>query len=593
MELAIPLIALGSMYIISNQDKKNEKFSNMFKNTNTLPNVEQIPVNYPITSNVSSNNTKLYSNPNQTTDKFFEPSHVYNNLDLQNKQNKLSQSNFTSMSGQNISSTNFKHNNMTPYFGSKIRGATIDANISEGILDNMQGTGTQQFRKKEITPLFKPQDNVQWANGMPNQTDFYQSRVNPSLKMANVKPWEEQHVGPGLNKGYTTSGSNGFNAGMESRDTWLPKTVDELRVDTNPKETYGLDGHQGPSVRLVQNRGVMGKVEKYLPDTYYNNTPDRWLTTTGIEKAQTARGTEILHDVSRPETSKEYYGSRTTAEGEAGYAPQNYHPSTRTESKTSDNMVVSAVGKNTATSGDYGNGSYTFLPTNRSTMQCEDRGSVGGVIKSVIAPILDIFRQTRKEEIINNMRPYENIRSNVPAGSVFNPADRTKTTNREMQEGNLDNNHLNLQNQKNDAYLISEQNKINNNRDSTNTSYIGNSGGAGSHSGPMDYESGYNQRNNPNKTYINRPNQGGTQVFNQYDNIKIDKRDNDRDNNRLWVRSSGPSVSSMDTPYVQHIGEPTILQQQYNENINCERIQPDILTAFKQNPYTQSLHSCA
>ena len=38
-EIAIPLLALGSMYIISNQDKKNEKFSNMFKNTNTLPNV--------------------------------------------------------------------------------------------------------------------------------------------------------------------------------------------------------------------------------------------------------------------------------------------------------------------------------------------------------------------------------------------------------------------------------------------------------------------------------------------------------------------------------------------------------------------------
>ena len=68
---------------------------------------------------------------------------------------------------------------------------------------------------------------------------------------------------------------------------------------------------------------------------------------------------------------------------------------------------------------------------------------------------------------------------------------------------------------------------------------------------------------------------------------------NDRDNNRLWVRGSGSSVSSMDTPSVQHVGETTALHQQYNENINCERIQPDILTAFKQNPYTQSLHSWA
>ena len=39
-ELAIPLLALGGLYVISNKDKnnKNEKFVNMGKNNNTLPN---------------------------------------------------------------------------------------------------------------------------------------------------------------------------------------------------------------------------------------------------------------------------------------------------------------------------------------------------------------------------------------------------------------------------------------------------------------------------------------------------------------------------------------------------------------------------
>ena len=70
-------------------------------------------------------------------------------------------------------------------------------------------------------------------------SDFMQSRVNPAMKMSNVKPFVSENVGPGLNRGYTTLGSGGYNSGMESRDRWIAKSVDELRVKTNPKVTYG------------------------------------------------------------------------------------------------------------------------------------------------------------------------------------------------------------------------------------------------------------------------------------------------------------------------------------------------------------------
>ena len=47
---------------------------------------------------------------------------------------------------------------------------------------------------------------------------------------------ESVQVGPGLNQGYEGGPSElGFNNGMESRDTWKPKTVDELRASNNPK----------------------------------------------------------------------------------------------------------------------------------------------------------------------------------------------------------------------------------------------------------------------------------------------------------------------------------------------------------------------
>ena len=99
----------------------------------------------------------------------------------------------------------------------------------------MMGSGSLQQSKQEVAPLFKPEDNIQWAHGAPNESDFYQSRVNPSLQANNVKPFQEQNVGPGLNSGYTTQGQGGFNSGMEARNTWLPKTVNEFTYRHEPE----------------------------------------------------------------------------------------------------------------------------------------------------------------------------------------------------------------------------------------------------------------------------------------------------------------------------------------------------------------------
>jgi hypothetical protein len=83
--------------------------------------------------------------------------------------------------------------------------------------------------------LFEPNENYQWAHGAPNENDFYQSRVNASMKMANTLPFKQEQVAPGLGLGYNTQGGDGFNSGMMERDSWKPKTVDELRTDNNPR----------------------------------------------------------------------------------------------------------------------------------------------------------------------------------------------------------------------------------------------------------------------------------------------------------------------------------------------------------------------
>jgi hypothetical protein len=413
--------------------------------------------------------------------------------------------------------------------------------------------------------------------------------------MANVKPWNEERVAPGLNKGFNAEGGIGFNSGMEARETWLPKTVDELRVITNPKLTFDLNGHQGPAnsfIKEAANRQTQGKVEKNLPETYYNVGPDRWFTTTGSEKAPTSRALETLNQVNRTSTTTEYFGNVTNKQ--STYQKGEYIQSTRPE--LDPNPVTNAVYKNggNATDSDYGINSYQYLPTNRSTTREFDSvdqfGSIKGTMKAVISPLMDVLKPSRKENVVGNLRQNGVAGLTVSNVPIFNPADRTRTTVKEMTCDKLDNNHLNINRtsvQSGNGYIVAENRPTYVQRDTTLTSYIGGFGGSGVQTNPQIYDAAYNQHNNVNKTYENRPNQGGTQIFNQNEDIRIFKRDADRDNNRMWIPSTGKSAP----PTYETHGVLKESSAYHTKEPEYDRINPDILSAFKQNPYTQSLHS--
>ena len=225
MELAIPGVALGLLYVVTNQNKKKENFTN---NTNELPNTNipnrNYPHEYPVIS-TETDQTSALSTTNRFdnaggvyTDKYFNPTSV-NNIVNSFSPTDNSQRNFYSLTGEKVDSNYFQHNNMVPFFGSNIRSRHVENNSNESVLDNYIGSGSQTIIKKETAPLFAPSENQQWAHGAPNMTDFYQSRVNPSMKMANVKPFADEKVAPGLGLGYTTQGADGFNSGMMMRET--------------------------------------------------------------------------------------------------------------------------------------------------------------------------------------------------------------------------------------------------------------------------------------------------------------------------------------------------------------------------------------
>ena len=418
-ELAIPLLALGSLYIFSNHRStppesftSKESFTNL-KQNDKLPNMNIPPQNYPSTSNSQLTDvTDRYPNPDQATSTYLNQ----NDYELKVKDGLRMGDNIPNiygMHGNYMTSREFTHNNQVPFTGSKPKGQVYNNSYVENILDSYSGAGSQIIKKEAQAPLFAPQSNIQWANGTPNVTEFLLSRENPSLKNNNVKPFESVNVGPGLDQGYGTQGSLGFNSGMEARDKWLDRNVDELRVKTNPKPSFTLEGHQGPAQSSVKNLGMEGQVQKYRPDGYFMNTQDRWLTTTGAEKGQRLVADEQLCNTQRNESNAAgswQMGTPSATMKNASYTPIEFEDSKRIAADP--NNFFSQIGPSNASGHgqqfkDQSKQSYLHYNNNRS-VSADNNAFFGSgfssAVGAVIAPILDIVKPNKRSDVSENIR---------------------------------------------------------------------------------------------------------------------------------------------------------------------------------------------
>ena len=596
MELAIPIIALGGLYLASKNENKvkqktdnyaKEGFQSASQSRHALPNTDlpnkNYPQEYPIETADVEQTSRLstihkYDTPSTYTDKYFNTV-VYPESSGTNA--------FTSMNGEQVAAEYFQHNNMTPFFGSKQRSQIQEYSATEGILDNYSGSGTQFVTKEEQSPLFAPGENIQHAYGAPNQNDFFQARVNPSMRMANVKPFDSQNVGPGLGLGASNEGSGGFNSGMTMRDQWMPKTVDELRTDNNKRASgVRLLGHEGPASYSIQNvptSNNIGRLEKNRVERAWEMNSDRYFTTTGVEKGQTARAIPIDRRVHRPETSASYIGIAGTT------LPETYTTGEYMESKHMDlgNVpfgVASVTGKQTGNDHEYEMKANTAYPNNRSINTTETYfGAFSSAIGAAVAPLLDELRPSRKENTIGTLRPYQNAHTKISNSYIFNPADRPNPTIRETTESNKYTPGVNT-NQNGGAYITTDHRAQKQQRDTTSTSYMGNSSAGAGTKELKPYDAAYRQRNNETKssTIQGHMVQGNMNLQNDYMNMR--NRNGEIKNHRPLVQTSAPKqFNDTDKMGQQHS------KQMYNSNIQLDRSTPDLLNAFRNNPYTHPI----
>ena len=586
MELVIPLIALGGLFIVSNQSKKPEPFHNR----ELLPNSDVPDHNYPIDQSFTNPETDLtsklstvnrYDGQQAFTDKFF-------NKTISEANAPPNSNTYYSLTGNPVDSTYFRHNNMVPFFGSHLPNQP-NVKSAESIMDNYTGSGSQIYQKREVAPLFAPGENVQYANGAPNNSDFYQSRVNPSMRMANVKPFEEIRVGPGLCLGYTAEGSGGYNSGLMQRDQWTDKNVDELRV-ANKQKASGLVmlGHEGPANSFIKSMGQMGHMEKNRVDTSFAMGPERYMTTTGAEKGQTLHAIPIDRYVNRPETTTDYAGiagygvSSQTADGE-------YMPSKHIDLGAHPFTPAYAGGKGGAMEADYGIKTKVAYPNNRSANQNDGYfGVFSGSMGAVVAPLLDILRPSRKENTVGTLRPYQNVKAPVMSSYLYNPGDKPAATIRETTENSKFHSNVNG-NHNGGAYRTTPQQPQQLQRDSTTDYYYAGNSSAGSNSRqPRPYDAEYRQRNNDIKssTINGRLVPGNMSLMNGDINMSAKNKDPFLTN----TRSVMPSMP-YEAPSVQSMGKLQGSGNTLYQNIQLDRNSPDVMSALKSNPYTLDMRS--
>ena len=197
------------------------------------------------------------------------------------------------------------HGNMVPFFKSSTYGFNPSRDKQ---MENFATRNIELFTGSDQNPQFKHKQEVgkvESVTGMPNFSDYFESRYIPSQTRNGELITQPIRTAPGLNLGYNQTGNN--------TDMWraLPKTVDQMRTLNNPKisyETPVVPGQKGNKER------VMGKMVQQGPDRYYYNSPDSMLPQVGEFEAPAMYGKYIVNPTNRSMNPENNYVGPTGSE---------------------------------------------------------------------------------------------------------------------------------------------------------------------------------------------------------------------------------------------------------------------------------------
>jgi hypothetical protein len=509
---------------------------------------------------------------------------------------------YSSLTGQQIPSSEFRHNNMVPFYGGSIKQNLAPyANTSR--LDAFTGAGSTQIAKKEVEAMFDNanQSYLKYGGaGDDNKlSDFVQSRINDPRSRNGERPFEPIRVGTGVGEKFGMTGKGGFQQ-IEVNDVMrgAMKTADELRVNTDPKLTY--KGVMVPGQHFITSASEgPGEIRKYKPDTFYiNESGERLFVTNGEVLKDAVRPTQILNHVTRPETSTEYVGVGKAQDYQENYVTGSYRdPMTQQFSGAgfrNADMTTYYTSNPDSEKADYGRSAFENRPNERSTTSERVMGLNLKPAESGAMTVHydDESRPTRRAETIGNLRQTGNptgYAGGAPAVTVWDPNDVARTT---VKETTVDWNYLGMASPASaptrlKIYDPDDIPKPTQKAQLSNRDYYGVP--MSSHQDFTSHDAAKNMRLNPNKQQISKSRKpyagnGGIAVFTGQVNQTSKKLDADSINDRAnAVNRVNPMIPGAGDLGTVKYRVPLKL------DISMDRNTPDMVSAVESNPLNQSL----
>ena len=553
------LFTAGALGTIGYLFSQNEKYTSKDTNENLI-NKNEKPVVDHVYSGKQFNKTQedIIRKANKKYNESLKP---YENKVIPNnmKHVKTDKHIHSRLADVDMAPNDFKHNNMVPFFGSKMTQVNVDNNRMQSKLDTFTGTGNFYKKKKEVENFADIKQNVNNIAGQENTLEFQKTRYVGSTYVTNYVPFQQEKVGPGLNQGYGTDPTGGFQQ-IDTRKFELPKNVDELRQGSNPKSTYEGRVVDGQKEVLP---GDIGEVCKNRVETTYEQTEDMYLKSgNSANSKETQRPCVNLKQTNRSDLTVKTHQSNLTSAVKSITAPL---------------LDIMRVNKKEYTV-MHGRPMGNLQNTNPSKMTIYDPN--------------DVARTTIKETLIHDAR-VGNIKGNygVEKNIIYDPNDVARTTMRETTESKGKTGNVgNVQNS--DAYKnIKVDMRTTDRQLTSDNQYYGVGDSAADKQ--MLYDDKYNATINEVRDILlkeRKPTKTSVKLYNEIDHTHLNPNKSKLECDQHNTRQTGNLGRVMnEIPTTDRIN--ITKDKPVYRNDASDRISPDILAAFNNNPYSQPLNS--
>jgi len=330
-------------------------------------------------------------------------------------------------------------------------------------------------------------------------------------------------------------------------------STENRRTLNNPKLSFGGKVLSGKG---IDKRGEEGQVFKHLPDRDYVNDADKWLVTTGAVTAARIRPEQEFKETNRQYLNEGNIGPAAPVVFKSNEDRPNFKKTTKQQLLNDTERNIALEGK--MNDNDHNKSSYFAYPNEREvTTERTYEGNIKSVYNAETSQLQDNVKPTIKETTLDSQNGFigptvtklpeerlqDNVRPTIKSTTMFEYSGNGGTTvPAEMAS---------------DQYLRAIPNL------------------------------------NPNKEVISRgrdPTPESTKLANGVDTLNVDIK-------KIESDYFNPRINNVEKVY-QEIPQDYVCQYTQDketlDNVKLsDRLDPELLDPFRNNPYTKSLASFA